>query len=139
MTDMSIFGRVGALLRSELSARLSVRRWVAGVRRPHRPAANREQGRTVRDDTRSRGEAAAAGRRGVPSRDPELTQYYANLELPYGAGIDAVREARRRLLKRYHPDLHSADPEKKRTATQLAQGLNRAHDELVSRLDRKQR
>ena len=137
MTDLSIFGRVGALLRSELAARLSVRRWVAGVRRPRRPAANREQGRTVRDDTRSRGEAAAAGRRGVPSQDPELTQYYANLELPYGAGIDAVREARRRLLKQYHPDLHSADPEKKQTATQLAQGLNRAHDELVSRLDRK--
>ena len=139
MTDLSIFGRVGALLRSELAARLSVRRWVAGVRRPRRPAANREQGRTVRDDTRSRGEAAAAGRRGVPSRDPELTRYYANLELPDGAGLDAVREARRRLLKRYHPDLHSADPEKKRTATQLAQGLNRAYDELVSRLDRKQR
>ena len=139
MTDLSIFGRVGALLRSELAARLSVRRWVAGVRRPSRPAANREQGRTVRDDTRSRGEAAAAGRRGVPSRDPELTRYYANLELPDGAGLDAVREARRRLLKRYHPDLHSADPEKKRTATQLTQGLNRAHDELVSRLDRKQR
>ena len=139
MTDMSILGRVGALLRSELAARLSVRRWGAGVQRPRRPVAHREQGRTVRDGTRSRGEAAAAGRLGVPSRDPELTRYYANLELPYGAGIDAVREAWRRLLKRYHPDLHSADPEKKQTATQLAQGLNRAHDELVSRLDRQQR
>ena len=135
---MSILGRVGALLRSELVARLSVRR-VAEARRPRRPAANREPGRTVRDDTRSRENAAAAGGQGVLSRDPELTRYYANLELPYGAGIDAVREARRRLLKRYHPDLHSADPEKKQTATLLAQGLNRAHDELVSRLDRKHR
>ena len=134
---MSILGRVGVLLRSELAARLSERRWVAGVRRPRRPAASREQGRTGRDDTRARGEAAAAGGRGVPAQDPELTRYYANLELPYGAGIDAVREARRRLLKQYHPDLHSADPEKKQIATQLAQGLNRAHDELVSRLDRK--
>ena len=139
MTGMSILGRVGALLRSELGARLSVRAWAAGVRRPRRPAANREPGRPARDDTTSRGGAAAAGGRGVSSRDPELTRYYANLELPYGAGVDAVREARRRLLKRYHPDLHSADPEKKQIATQLAQGLNRAHDELVSRLDRKQR
>ena len=135
---MSILGRVGALLRSELAARLSVRQRVDSVRRPRRPAANREQGRTVRNDTGSRGEAAA-GRRGVPLRDPELARYYANLELSYGAGIDAVREARRRLLKRYHPDLHSADPAKKQIATQLAQGLNRAYDELVSRLDRKQR
>ncbi len=136
---MSIFGRVGALLRSELSARLGGRQWVDSVRRPRRHAANREQGRTARDDTGSRGEVGAAGRQGVPSRDPKLTRYYANLELSYGAGIDAVREARRRLLKRYHPDLHSADPEKKQVATQLAQGLNRAHDELVSHLARKQR
>jgi curved DNA-binding protein CbpA len=75
----------------------------------------------------------------VSSPDPELARYYANLELPYGADVDAIREARRRLLKRYHPDLHSADPEQKAIATQLAQGLNRAHDELVRRLDRKSR
>jgi DnaJ-domain-containing protein 1 len=125
---MSIFGRVGALLRSELGAR---------VRR--RPTVHRTPGRTVRDDARSHGDPATAERRGAPAPDPELTRYYANLELPYGAPIDAVREARRRLLKRYHPDLHSADPEKRRTATQLAQGLNRAHDELVSQLDRKLR
>ena len=136
---MSILGRVGALLRSELAARLSVRQWVDSVRRPRRPAANRAQGRAARQDAGSGGEVGAGGRRGVPSRDPELTRYYANLELPYGAGIGAVRDARRRLLKRYHPDLHSADPEKKHIATQLAQGLNWAHDELVSRLDRKQR
>ena len=136
---MSILGRVGALLRSELAAQLGGRRWADSVRRPRRPAANREQGRTARDDTGSRGEAGAAGTRGVPAPAPDLTRYYANLELPDGAPIDAVREARRRLLKRYHPDLHSADPEKKQVATELAQGLNRAHDELVSRLERKQR
>jgi hypothetical protein len=125
---MSILGRVGALLRSELAA------WVS-----RRPAAHRAQRQTGRDDTGSNGETATAGRRGVSSPDPALTRYYANLELPYGASVDVVREARRRLLKRYHPDLHSADPEKQRTATQLAQGLNHAHDELVSHLERKQR
>ena len=66
-----------------------------------------------------------------------MARYYANLELPYGADIDAVRGARRRLLKHYHPDLHSADCEKRQTATQLTQGLNHAHDELVGRLERK--
>ena len=136
---MSILGRVGALLRSELSARLSARPWVASARRRRdRPSdATRERGRTVGDDTGSRPEAATARGQGIPAQDPELMRYYANLELPYGADIEAVRGARRRLLRRYHPDLHSADPEKKRTATQLAQGLNRAHDELVRRLDRK--
>ena len=128
---MSILGRLGALLRSELAARVDERRWAAGGRRVgHRD----ERSQTVGGETRSRPATAGAG---GPSQDPELARYYANLELPYGADIAAVREARRRLLKRYHPDLHSADPEKRQTATQLAQGLNRAHDELVSRLARK--
>ena len=139
MHRKSILGRVGALLRSELSARFRVSRWVAGARRPRRRDATHKRRRTVEEDTRSRPGPAAAQGRGVQTQDPELARCYANLELPYGAGIEAVREARRRLLKRYHPDLHSTDPEKKRTATQLAQGLNGAHDELVSRLDRKQR
>ena len=132
---MSILGRLGALLRSELAARVDERRWAAGGRRPGRRVGHRdERSQTVGGETRSRPATAGAG---GPSQDPELARYYANLELPYGADIAAVREARRRLLKRYHPDLHSADPEKRQTATQLAQGLNRAHDELVSRLARK--
>ena len=67
-----------------------------------------------------------------------MAGYYANLELPYGADLSAVREARRRLLKRYHPDLHAADAARRHTATELAQGLNLAHDELVRRLKRKE-
>ena len=132
---MSILDRVGALLRSELGARLSVSGWGAGHWR--RGASKRDHESTVGRGTGPRPEARRGPDRGVPSQDPELARYYANLELPYGADVDAVREARRRLLKRYHPDLHSADPGKKLTATQLAQGLNHAHDELVRRLDRK--
>jgi DnaJ-domain-containing protein 1 len=138
LNSMSILGRVGAMLRSELAARLSGQRWGERVRPPSWRATGAE-GRTARHDTRSRPASASAGARTVSSPDPELARYYANLELPYGADVDAIREARRRLLKRYHPDLHSADPEKKTIATQLAQGLNRAHDELVRRLDRKSR
>ena len=110
VAGMSIFGRLGLLMCTELSARFGVR--------PRRRAA--------------RGASVAA-------QDTTLADYYANLELPYGADVVAVREARRQLLKRYHPDLHSADPDTRRTATLLTQGLNRAHDELVSRLDRNQR
>ena len=135
---MSILGRVGALFRSELSLRLRGRPW-AGAGRPGRHDRRRDrprdQSRTVADQTTSRPQTAAPGPR--PARDPALARYYANLELPYGAGVDAIRDARRRLLKRYHPDLHSGDAQRRQTATQLAQGLNRAHDELVGRLDRK--
>ena len=72
-----------------------------------------------------------------PARDPVLARYYANLELPYGAGLDAVHETWRRLVKKYHPDLHSANEHKKRIATELLQGLNRAYEELAKHLERK--
>ncbi len=121
--DMSLFGRVGLLLWREFSAR-----WGA---RPGRAGGG------FIDDDPSASSAGAPARPVSPTpQDPTLARYYANLELPYGAGLDAVREARRRLLKRYHPDLHSADPGRRHTATQVTQGLNHAHDELVSRLGR---
>ena len=72
-----------------------------------------------------------------PAPDPVLARYYANLELPYGAGLDTVRRTWRRLVKQYHPDLHSADEQKKRTATELLQGLNRAYEELARHLETK--
>ncbi len=123
MIGVSILGRIGAMLRSELSARLHQRRGTA----------NSEAGRPVGGDSRSPPAPAAPPSSGR-AQDPELARYYANLELVYGADVGAVREARRRMLKRYHPDLHSTDPEKRRIATELAKGLNRAHDEIVRRL-----
>ena len=133
---MSLFSRVSLLLRRELSTRLRDQRRRADQRRTGRPAGS--------DADVDPGTQAEAGPGDEASdvapkvQDPTLASFYANLELPYGADADAVREARRRLLRRYHPDLHSSDPEKKRTATRVAQGLNRAHDELVGRLARKQ-
>jgi len=41
------------------------------------------------------------------------------------------------LFKKYHPELYSADDDKKRIATDLVQGLNRAYEELVRHLERK--
>jgi len=67
-------------------------------------------------------------------RDPLIAGYYANLELPYGSDLDAVRNAWKKLLVKYHPDRHCADPEKQRMATELAKGLNHAYRELEKHL-----
>ena len=69
-----------------------------------------------------------------PCQDPVLAGLYANLELPYGAGRDEARAAWKRLMKRYHPDLHTADPDKQRIADQLAAELTRAYQQLDSLL-----
>jgi len=36
----------------------------------------------------------------APSPGPVLVRYYANLKLPYGTGLDTVRRAWRRLIKK---------------------------------------
>jgi DnaJ-domain-containing protein 1 len=70
----------------------------------------------------------------VPTREAELRQWYANLELPYGAGADEVRAAYRRLMRRYHPDLHHGDEAAQRVATELSQALRRAYEGLLAHL-----
>lgn len=69
-----------------------------------------------------------------PQVDPVLAGYYANLEVPYGSDIETVRQAWKRLVRKYHPDLHSRNPEKRRIANELTQGLNRAYEELAKQL-----
>ena len=69
-----------------------------------------------------------------PQVDPVLAGYYANLEVPYGSDIETVRQAWKRMVRKYHPDLHSRNPEKRRIANELTQGLNRAYEELAKQL-----
>ncbi|MDA0839028.1 MAG: J domain-containing protein [Planctomycetota bacterium] len=62
--------------------------------------------------------------------DPKLAGFYANLEIPYGAGVDKARHAWKNLLKKYHPDLHHHDPEERRIANELTSQLTRAYREI---------
>ena len=59
------------------------------------------------------------------------------LNLRTVSGLDTVSRTWRRLVKEYYPDLYSADEDKKRIATDLVQGLNRAYEELARHLERK--
>jgi len=78
--------------------------------------------------------AAPSAQGDASRRDPRLARYYANLELPYGADLVAVKAAWRRLARTYHPDLHSQDPQKRQVAEELVKGLNFAYEELSSAL-----
>lgn len=66
----------------------------------------------------------------APGRDSRLAQLYAQLECPYGADLDVVRKRYRALMLKYHPDMHSGNPEKQRLATELSQRLTGAYNEL---------
>lgn len=84
------------------------------------------------------GSAAGAGEDGHARRsseppdaeDPQdavLAQHYANLEVPFGSDLKTVRAAWRRMMKKYHPDLHARDPEKRRIANELTARLTQAY------------
>ena len=65
-----------------------------------------------------------------PGRDPKLARLYAQLECPYGADVDVVRKHYRAMMRKYHPDMHSTNPEKQRVATELTQKLTQAYNDL---------
>jgi curved DNA-binding protein CbpA len=68
--------------------------------------------------------------------DPQLTDLYSNLAVPSGSNLATVRKAWKRLMQKYHPDLHSKDSEKRMTADELAKRLKGAYEQLRKRLER---
>jgi DnaJ-domain-containing protein 1 len=61
-----------------------------------------------------------------------LAKYYANLEIPVGSDKETIKVAWKVQMKKYHPDLHSSDPEKKQIAEELTRQLNEAYRILDS-------
>jgi DnaJ-domain-containing protein 1 len=66
---------------------------------------------------------------------PEVARAYQNLGLELGSPFSEVREKRRELIKRYHPDRFS-DPEKRARAERRAAEINVAHDVIARHLGR---
>jgi curved DNA-binding protein CbpA len=69
-------------------------------------------------------------RTGAGMSEKRLRDLYAQLETPYGAPFEDVKKSFRRLMRKYHPDLHVGDPVKHKTATQLSMSLTTAYNEL---------
>ncbi|MCU1281039.1 MAG: heat shock protein DnaJ domain protein [bacterium] len=67
---------------------------------------------------------------GPPIGDKRLRELYAQLEVPYGGSFEDVKKSFRRLMRKYHPDLHAGNPQKHKTATQLTMSLTQAYNEL---------
>ncbi len=62
--------------------------------------------------------------------EKRLRELHAQLEVPYGASFEEIKKSFRRLMRKYHPDLHIGNPQKHKTATQLTMSLTQAYNEL---------
>lgn len=75
--------------------------------------------------------------RRASSDDPNsLRRAYAALEVPPGSNFETVRRAYRTLMRKYHPDLHTATPEKQKAANEITQKLTDAYKLLEKKLRR---
>ena len=119
---MSIFNRLGNIIKSRIP----------------KSKVFRDKNKITEDtnnNSQSRSSVNVDFKKENSEKDPVIADYYSNLELPYGAGINEIHAAWKSLLKKYHPDLHSNDPEKQKTAHELVQSLNKAHEELIKHLE----
>jgi DnaJ-domain-containing protein 1 len=106
-------------------------------------AAEIERRRKARDEVE---EAVHGKRRTAPppprtpprtaSGDDAIRKAYAALEVPAGSDFETVKKSYRRLMRKYHPDLHGGAPEKSRAATDLTQRLTQAYKTLEKQLRR---
>ena len=58
--------------------------------------------------------------------DEKESQYRANLEVDANTKIEGIRSSYKSLMKKYHPDLHALDQNRRKTAEQITQKLNEA-------------
>ncbi len=104
---MSIFKRLGKIIRSELGGRLETKR-----ARPYEKTYYDEKTNIEVDDR---------------SFNKEEREYYANLELSDGATFDDIKKSYRRLLKKYHPD-HFNGSKKEKIAEEITTKINQAYE-----------
>ena len=135
----SPFGGKGApledLSEEELELELARRRErrEAAERAAQNESAKGRWGDAHRQDVSDAGRYRKAGSRtGTWSpQDARLARLYAQLEAPYGADLQTVRKCYRAMMRKYHPDMHSQNPDKQRIATELSQRLTMAYNDLV--------
>jgi DnaJ-domain-containing protein 1 len=100
---------------------------------PGEPSSGGSSGRGA-----SGGGSARAGR-GFPGlrKDEEIARAYKTLDLAYGADRAAVKASYRKLMRKYHPDLHNQTPQKQKAATELSMQVTHAYNVLEKHLDEK--
>lgn len=62
-----------------------------------------------------------------------LREDYANLEVSFGASFEQVKQSYKKMLRRYHPDRHSMDPEKLKLATEITMKINESYNRIKSK------
>ena len=127
--DDSWGGGLEGLSDTDLQAELERRR---RAREEAEEAASGPRARPAPDSGARRPEPP----RRTPAGDAAIRRAFAALEVPPGSDFETVRKAYRRLMRKYHPDLHGGSPEALRAANDLTQRLTESYKLLEKQLRR---
>ena len=122
---MGIFDRLSRLARAEANSLLD-------------SASDAAQGVFGTGTPESRSPASDAGVSEADRWPSEIRDDYAALELPLGADRDAVKDAYRDMMRRYHPDRHTGDPAKAELANELTVRIRQSYERLDAYLEKQQ-
>jgi DnaJ-domain-containing protein 1 len=71
------------------------------------------------------------------STEAQVLEWYRVLDLPVGADMARIKTAYRQMMRKYHPDMHAASPQKQRAATELSMRVTTAYNGLVAHLEKR--
>ncbi|MFW5741857.1 MAG: J domain-containing protein [Spirochaetota bacterium] len=125
---MDIFDRLGDLIRTIIDDEDGPRPTGARFDDPDEAAAWDELEAYMNGGERTETPPFESGDRG--GMPESLRRDFRNLEVPAGAPLPDVRRAYKRLMAAYHPDRHSSDPERLRTATEITKKLNQSFQRI---------
>ena len=101
-------------------------------------AAADEAFRRMKQQAASGGPRPGASSGGRPGRssaaDGQVVEWYRVLDLSPGADLASIKSAYRKLMRKYHPDLHTSDPRKQKAATELSMRVTNAYNGLRQHL-----
>jgi hypothetical protein len=101
----------------------------------------KEQAARSRGSTSSTSSSGGWSDRRAPrpgSDDAKLNDAYRTLDLQPGVtDIAEIKSAYRKLMRKYHPDLHTASPQKQKAATELSMRVTQAYNLLIEKLEKK--
>jgi DnaJ-domain-containing protein 1 len=66
----------------------------------------------------------------------QIAEWYKVLDLPVGSDLAAVKTSYRKLMRKYHPDMHAGNPQKQKAANELSMRVTAAYNGLSSHLEK---
>jgi DnaJ-domain-containing protein 1 len=70
------------------------------------------------------------------SEAAQVAEWYKVLDLPIGADLAAVKTSYRKLMRKYHPDMHAGNPQKQKAANELSMRVTTAYNGLSAHLEK---